>query len=253
MSSNPKKRKTLHEYFRSSAGHPIDAVRVVDTPSKLYDIPGLSLIPNFISAPEESTLLSFLSAQQWRSDLSRRTMHYGGTYCLMPSRSASPTTQQKTLTTIVNAPPIPAELLYLIDRMVHHNLYAPTVPPGFCIVNEYRASQGISAHVENFRFGEPVCALTLGDGDFMRFHELEAECDGSVRSGKAARAPRTGRRVDVWLPKRSLLVMGGEARKKWQHEICRGRKGRVGLEWRRVSVTFRVEKEGSPREPKSKE
>ena len=134
----------------------------------------------------------------------------------------------------------------------------PLLPPGYCPLithqysastadichrNEYTSTLGISAHIENFRFDEPVCALTIGDGDSMRFHELSSPHDGSVRTGKAATAPRTGRRVDVWLPSRSLLVMTGEARWKWQHEIVRGRK-RVGAsgEWRRVSLTFRVEK-----------
>jgi alkylated DNA repair dioxygenase AlkB len=78
----------------------------------------------------------------------------------------------------------------------------------------------------------------------MRFHELSAPHDGSVRSFKAVRAPRTGRRVDVWLPVGSLLVLRGDARYRWQHEIVGRKKGREGVEWRRVSLTFRVEKRG---------
>ena len=73
----------------------------------------------------------------------------------------------------------------------------------------------------------------------MRFHELVTPDGGSVRSGKAQKAQRTGRWVDVWLPKRSLLVMNDEARWKWQHEIVRSGKGR-GKGWERVSLTFRV-------------
>jgi alkylated DNA repair dioxygenase AlkB len=109
--------------------------------------------------------------------------------------------------------------------------------------NEYTpaTSLSISAHVESFRFGEPVCALTLGDGDSMRFHELSAPHDGSVRSGRAREAQRTGRRVDVWLPARSLLILRGEARESWMHEIVGRRRGK-GRGWRRVSLTFRVGK-----------
>lgn len=86
--------------------------------------------------------------------------------------------------------------------------------------------------------------MTLGAGDHMRFHELVAEDDGSVRSGKAGKAERTGRKVDVWLDRRGLVVMRGEARRKWQHEIVRGRKSGKGDGWRRVSLTFRVERDG---------
>lgn len=75
----------------------------------------------------------------------------------------------------------------------------------------------------------------------MRFHELSAAHDGSVRSFKANQAPRTGRKADVWLPSGSLLVLRGKARYEWQHEIVRSKKGRVGDNWRRVSLTFRVE------------
>ena len=204
--------------------------------------PGLSLVENFVTPDEEAQLLSFLFLQPWRTDLARRTMHYGGTYCLMPPRTSTPEERKRIESTIFTADPIPPELKWLVDRMVSSGLYEAGARPEFCIVNEYIGSQGISAHVENFRFAEPVCALTLGDGDFMRFHELRSEKDGSVRTGKAGLAEKTGRRADVFLPGRSLVVMRGEARRRWQHEIVRGRKGRVGEAWKRVSLTFRVEK-----------
>ena len=75
----------------------------------------------------------------------------------------------------------------------------------------------------------------------MRFHEVESPYDGSVRSGKARLAKRTGRVVDVQLPGRSLLVMNDDARWRWQHEIVRTGKGR-GEGWERLSLTFRVKK-----------
>ena len=59
-----------------------------------------------------------------------------------------------------------------------------------------------------------------------------------MRSGKAGKAEKTGRKVDVDMPGLSLLVMSGESRWKWQHEIVRSAKGR-GAGWKRVSLTFR--------------
>jgi len=159
----------------------------------------------------------------------------------MSPKTASPEERKKIESTILQASPIPAELQFIVDRMVSDGLYADKARAAFCIVNEYIDNQGISAHVENFRFDEPVCALTLRDGDFMRFHELVVEDDGSVRTGKARQATRSGKRVDVFLPSKSLLVMTGEARRKWQHEIVRSRKGR-GNAWKRVSLTFRTER-----------
>lgn len=125
--------------------------------------------------------------------------------------------------------------------MIEHGYYTERTKPAFCIVNEYRPGQGISAHVENFRFGEPVCAVTLAGSDMMRFHELEKEDDGSVRTGKAGSAPRTGMKKDVWLERRGMMVMRGEARRRWQHEIVRGRRKGKEQGWRRVSLTFRTD------------
>ena len=185
-------------------------------------------------------------------------MHFGGTYCLMPSQEekkplSMPTSEKKdqpaaaaaskpskpSSPEILQAPPMPPQLTWLINRMVTRNIYSDDLRPQYCIVNRYVANLGISAHTEKFAFAEPVVGLSLLDACSMRFHELVEPCDGSVRSGKAGRAKRTGRRVDVWLPGRSLLVMREQARWGWQHEILRSAKGRrVGFE--RVSLTFRV-------------
>jgi len=250
------KRKTLHDYFAlpTTSTTKADLEEISDpvgtAPSKTatftvktLPIPdGLSTIPSFITENEERALLDFLDQQHWRTDLARRTMHYGGTYCLMPPRDASPAERKKIEQTIIAAPVMPASFDFLIDRMVSCGLYAAVDKPAYCIVNEYLPGHGISAHVENFRFGEPVCSLTLAAGDAMRFHELESANDGSVRSGKASAAPRTGRRQDVFLPRRSLVILRDDARSRWQHEIVRGRRTGKATGWRRVSLTFRVEK-----------
>ena len=242
-----KKRKTLHDFFSAKEIHHRTATQQTVEPTAPIStaVPGVSVLPSFITHIEEVTILSFLARQQWRTDLSRRTIHYGGTYCIMPPRSASPGTKKRIENNIITAPPIPETLTFLTDRMASHGLYSADQKPEYIIVNEYLAGHGISAHIEKFRFDEPVCGLTLGDGDHLRFHELDEPDDGSVRTGKAAKAARTGRKADVWMPSRSLLVMKGEGRWKWQHEIVRGRKKHDGF--KRTSLTFRVEKRSTRR------
>ncbi|GAB7351097.1 hypothetical protein MBLNU459_g1563t1 [Dothideomycetes sp. NU459] len=234
-------KKRITEYFQPYPP-PSTGAPAVKPDRRSQSVPGLSVLEGFITKVEEDELLAFLDAQKWRTDLSRRTMHYGGNYCLMPPRHATPEVCREIQQNIITAPNIPERLRFLLDRMVEHGLYTPEAVPQYCIVNEYIAGQGISAHVENFRFGEPVCSLTLCGADDMRFHELEEAHDGSVRSGKASTAPRTGRRTDVRLGRRSLVVLCGDARSKWQHEISRGRKSGKSPGWRRVSLTFRTEK-----------
>ena len=128
--------------------------------------------------------------------------------------------------------------------MVEAQIFPDNQRPQYCIVNEYTQSLGISAHTENFQFGEPIVGLSLLSACPIRFHELTEPYDGSVRSGKAGKAERTGRKVDVNLPGRSLLVMRGESRWRWQHEIVRSTTGR-GVGWKRVSLTFRYKAEGA--------
>lgn len=201
-------------------------------------VPGLTLWPDFISKAEEYNILNFLNGARkctWRTDLSRRTMHFGGTYCVMPSKSADQSVNSKPQ--VVQAPAMPMELSWLIQRMVEHSIFQADKRPQYCIINEYIGSQGISAHTENFEFGEPVIGLSLLSPSSIRFHELCKPYEGSVRSGKAAKAEKSGKTVDVTLPGRSLLIMKGGSRWKWQHEILRSKKGR-GSGWKRVSLTF---------------
>jgi alkylated DNA repair dioxygenase AlkB len=237
-SAKRPQQTSLDTFFvkRPRLNTPIDP-----TSASAETVPDLSIISDFVTPREEAELLTFLSSQNWRTDLARRVIHYGGTYCLMPPRSASLEEKKRIESEVLAADPLPSALDCILSRMVEQNIYAKDNRPGYCIVNDYTYAQGISPHVENFRFDEPVCGLTLGDGDFMRFHELTEPDDGSVRSGRAARAKKTGRRVDVWMPPRSLVVMHGEARWKWQHEICRSKRGRWEG-WRRTSLTFRVER-----------
>ncbi|KAL9599106.1 MAG: hypothetical protein Q9219_004064 [cf. Caloplaca sp. 3 TL-2023] len=201
-------------------------------------VPGLSLYTDFVTQAEEKEIIGFLSDTTkctWRTDLSRRTMHFGGTYCLMPRSNA---VSDEAEPGILRAPDMPQELQWLIQRLVDGQIFQNGQRPQYCIVNEYTGKLGISAHTENFQFGEPVVGLSLLSACAMRFHELAERFDGSVRSGKAARARKTGRVVDLQLPSRSLVVMTGPSRWSWQHEIVRSAKGR-GPGWKRVSLTFR--------------
>ncbi|MCJ1231620.1 hypothetical protein MMC12_008299, partial [Toensbergia leucococca] len=241
MDLETRKRKVLTDFFHPS---PKSMKTSSAPPSSLEQaVPGLSLYKNFVTPEEESSILNFLNSKKctWRTDLSRKTMHFGGEYCLMPPKITTglpKSTDVKQGTEIVikpqiiQAPPMPEELSWLIQRMTEQGIYAKDQVPQYCIVNHYTGSLGISAHTENFSFSEPVVGLSLLSPCSMRFHELVSPDGGSVRSGKAQDAKKTGRWKDVMLPGKSLIVMNGDARWKWQHEIVRSRRGR-GVGWER--------------------
>lgn len=252
MQAPPAKRKAINDFFQPCPKRPtihakLEASRAPDASAQpgfipvpdTTPVPGLSLYRDFITPAEEQKILHFLNDSSkctWRTDLSRRTVHFGGTYCLMPSKTESGDRSSKA--EVFEAPAMPAELAWLIQRMVDAHVFEPDKHPQYCIVNEYVGAQGISAHTENFQFGEPVVGLSLLSACPIRFIELTRPFDGSVRSGKAGKAEKTGKKVDVQLPGRSLLAMRGESRWMWQHEILRGKRGR-GDGWKRVSLTFR--------------
>lgn len=257
MLSSDRKRKAISDFFVPVIKRP-----AIQGPTKLQglsqessrneaiglcairqtEVPGLTVHQDFVSPSEEQRILAFLndpSKCKWRRDLRRRTMHFGGTYCLMPNKAES----QSAKPQVLQAPSMPKEFDWLIQRMVDAHVFPSDERPQYCIVNEYTGNLGISAHTENFQFGEPVVGLSLLSPCPIRFHELTKPFDGSVRSGKAGKAGKTGRKEDVRMPSRSLLVMRGESRWKWQHEIVRSAKGR-DHNWKRVSLTFRYKPDG---------
>lgn len=242
MATTTKKRKDLTDFFSPQT----KVTKVVSNKWKARQnhdcaielpVPGLTIWHDFIGGQEERSILEFLNSEKctWRTDLSRKTMHFGGDYCLMPPKGSKAEERPQ----IIQAPEMPPELDWLLERMGDREIYRPGKKPQYCIVNRYVGNLGISAHTENFTFGQPVVGLSLLDSCSMRFHELVVPDGGSVRSGKAQKAARTGKFVDVVLPGRSLLVMNDDSRWKWQHEIVRNKKGRRPG-WERVSLTFRI-------------
>lgn len=144
MTAPSLKRKTLHDYFQSQSPCqsapkrtlyalkcPISTATTTTSPNLPV---GLSIIPDFVTTAEQATLVSFLEAETWRTDLSRRTIHYGGTYCLMPPKAASVAERAAISKRTITAQSIPNSLRWVIDRMIATDLYPAGLPPRFCIV-----------------------------------------------------------------------------------------------------------------------
>ena len=102
-------------------------------------------------------------------------------------------------------------------------------PPVQCIVNEYRPGQGIGMHADHGDFGPLVASLSLGADWPMRFRPR------SVRP--YARGGLPGDEVVV-LPRRSVLVLAGAARRDWMHGIDPA--DTAGAAATRLSATFRT-------------
>ena len=153
MEPPSKKHKTITDFYShvSSSTKTLPAI----LPPLQTPVPGLTLHKNFVTASEESQILAFLNSEKctWRTDLSRKTMHFGGEYCLMPPKKPEPKGKRrrngdaeglcpdpeapplkKPKPQILQAPDMPEEFDWLIQRMIDRGIYKEDRKPQYCIV-----------------------------------------------------------------------------------------------------------------------
>jgi len=94
-----------------------------------------------------------------------------------------------------------------------------------CLVNNYKAGEGIGGHIDDFRAGEVIACFTFGAGADIKF-TLEGKEPYSLFTDPG-----------------SLYLMTGDCRYKWKHEMPKRKfdmvEGMKTPRGRRISVTFR--------------
>lgn len=201
------------------------AERLVDPPSRgrekrvVYEvadsqpaaIPGLSIVPDFITEAEERALLEAVDQEPWIESMARRVQHYGWRYDYK-ARRVDPGARLGSL---------PVWAARLGERLLARGL-VPELPDQL-IVNEYVGAQGITKHVDcRPCFQGPIVTLSLGESWDMFLWSPEGDA-----------------KVSRLLPRRSATVLSGEVRERWKHEIPRRANEASGPRGRRVSLTFR--------------
>jgi alkylated DNA repair dioxygenase AlkB len=177
-------------------------------------VPGLRLVFNAVSQSTADDLLEAVNKQPWSTDLRRRVQHYGYKYNY----------RERSVHQDDYLGPLPEwsrPALGAVERFFDRT-------PDQMIVNEYKPGQGIGAHIDCVPcFGPVVASLSLGSGTTIR-----------LRRGVDS--------IDVYLPKRSLLVLTGDARYHWLHSIAPVETdyvdGSVVARGTRVSLTLRTVK-----------
>jgi len=177
-------------------------------------VPGLTYVREFLPPQEHDELLVAIDDQPWISDLQRRVQHYGYRYDYKAHR----------IDASMRVGPLPAWAVRLACRLYDQGI-TPRIPDQL-IVNEYRPGQGIARHVDCLPcFDDTIVSITLGSTCAMVF----THPDGSS--------------VPVLLEPRSAVVLQGDTRRVWRHEIPKRKKDVIGdqtyLRSRRVSLTFR--------------
>jgi DNA oxidative demethylase len=171
--------------------------------------PGLVFVPEFLTLNEENNLLSFIETIVFRTiqmrgvTAKRRIKQFGWHYSFESYR-------------LTSTDPIPGEFTEIGVRSAAHAGIDPA-QWAEALVTEYSAGSGIGWHRDAPAFGV-VAGISLSGTSRMRFQTGE----GDTRMTSA-----------VELPPRSLYVLNGEVRTKWQHMIPPTRE-------LRYSITFRT-------------
>jgi alkylated DNA repair dioxygenase AlkB len=125
-----------------------------------------------------------INCQSWLTDLRRRVQHYGFKYDY----------KGRKVTAEMRLGPLPNWLLALCEELKDRGLM-PRVADQV-IVNEYEPGQGIAPHVDCVScFDDTIASLTLGSSCIMEFAKV-----------------KTRERSSLFLGRRSLVVLSGEAR-----------------------------------------
>lgn len=175
-------------------------------------IPGLTFVHDFISEEAERRLVAEIDRENWLPDLKRRVQHYGWKYDYKAKRVESDMFLGE----------LPDWADFLAERLLSAGLVE--LKPDQVIVNEYVGAQGISKHVDCVPcFDDGIVSLSLLESWEMLF-----------------RKPNIELKEAVLLERRGLVVLTGESRFLWTHEIPPRKSEPTGLvRRRRLSVTFR--------------
>ena len=173
-------------------------------------ITGLYYIDNFLSDKEEKDLIDFINDQQWNTSLKRKTQHYGYEYNYNSTKLSRTTEIPEKFKEII-------EKLNSIDILKNY---------GFdqVLVNEYEPGQGISAHIDHIKnFDDIIVSISLGSPCEMIFTEQKKK-DNIFKQV---------------LKRKSVVILSGDARYKFTHEIPARKSDSSGKRSKRISLTFR--------------
>ncbi|XP_016979239.2 alkylated DNA repair protein alkB homolog 8 [Drosophila rhopaloa] len=158
---------------------------------------GLLVISDFVSGEEEATLLKAIAEDGKTSEgtgtLKHRHVKHFGYEFLYGSNNVDPS---KPLELAI---PFACDILW--PRLENSATAWDWSTPDQLTVNEYEPGHGIPPHVDTHSaFLDPILSLSLQSDVVMDFRRGEEQ-------------------VQVRLPRRSLLIMSGEARFDWTHGI----------------------------------
>lgn len=152
-----------------------------------------------------------IDSRPWLVDYKRRLQYYGFRNEL-----------EKPYDLVEFPVQIPPKIYRLSEEIVKQGILEEQ--PDQVIINEYDPGEGIRPHKDRNYFKNQICGVNLGSGCVMQF----------IKSGE---------KIEVEMPRRSIYVMQDEARTKYKHAIPPRKKDKFGEDVehreRRLSITYR--------------
>jgi alkylated DNA repair protein alkB family protein 8 len=177
------------------------------------NIPGLFLLPDFVTVAEEQQLLAAVDARHWIGLAKRRVQHYGYEFCY-GTRNVDTKKRLGELPSFVS--PI-LERIYLFPNFDNGSA---SLNLDQLTVNEYPSGVGLSPHIDTHSaFEDCIFSLSLAGPCIMEFRRYsvstwKASTTDAEKSGDSSCIKKA-----LYLPPRSMLLLSGEARYAWNHYI----------------------------------
>ena len=207
-------QKSLFSFFKSkSTDKPASTSTTTQIKTTPENLPGFTLITNFISEAEETYIWREIYNSPWNTSCKRRIQYYGFKH------------EDIDRSKLICVAPLPTFSTFVVKRIMEQGLM-PEEPGQLC-VNEYRVGEGLTPHIDKtLDYGEEVIGISLGSDTIFEFLGPKNE------------------KVNILLPRRSLYLMEGEVRYKWRHGIAakktdKLKDGRILVRSTRVSLTYR--------------
>ncbi|KAG7385058.1 Alkylated DNA repair protein alkB 8 [Phytophthora pseudosyringae] len=189
-------------------------------------VPGLRFVAEFITEAQEAACVAFFERENgahWANTIRARQVQHFGYEFNYDTRRCDPDEPIKE--------PIPEVLRPMIEKIAACGVMDGDKPDQIT-VNEYLPGQGIASHVDTHSaFTTTIASLSICSEVVMDF-----------------RHPDGVRNEGVLLPARSLAVMSGASRYKWEHAIAPRTfdviDGKEVNRQRRLSITFRKIRSG---------
>ena len=172
-------------------------------------IPGLCILKNFMSKDDEEELVSNFESADWEEVVKRRSLQFGHYY-----NQAKKWIEKRFI-------PYPSYTNFVFERLHEMKIMHHEASDGMFLVQEYIPGQVLHPHID--MFGDIVIGINLLASTTMTFLN-----------------PETKEEIEVFLERRGLYVLSGDARYLWKHGLKNIQKRRLSITIRNLEVNERL-------------